>query len=230
MATILFPVMILVVLALAAVIGGVLRSGSADALSSRLVLRAYLHFASAATILVVAVGLISLFTAALTLPSGRQFSYVLGVPLQASATQSPGAPERASPDPELQRQDRARTDAQFNDDLIRGATVSFVGLLLWGMHAIGLQRVETEEERRQSWINRLHRLGLLAVFGVGSLAALPFAAYELLRYLVIDGNAVSHTPPGSSVALALVFVPIWCYELWHVVHTFGRPPTTIGPA
>ena len=223
--TILIPVVILVVvLAVAAVIGGMLRSGSTDVLSSRLVLRAYLHFASAATTLVVTVGLISLCTAALTIPAGRQFSYVLGVPSPASAAPSTGGPERAGRDPELQRQDRARTDAQFNDDLIRGVTVSFVGLLLWAVHAIGLRRVETEEERRQSWINRLHRLGLLAVFGVGSLVALPFAAYELLRYLV-GGDALSHTPPGSSVALALVLVPIWCYELWQVVHTFGGPPT-----
>jgi len=107
--------------------------------------------------------------------------------------------------------------------------VTIAGLLIWLVHTLGLRRVETREERTRSWLGRVHRFGLLALFGVSGLVALPFAAYELLRYVVIHGDALSHSPPGPSVAIALVLTPVWLYELLQVIRTVARPGS-ITPA
>jgi len=121
---------------------------------------------------------------------------------------------------EIRRQDEARAENQFKDDLVRGVTLSIVGLLIWGVHSVGLQGMETREERRRSWLSRLHRLALLAIFGAAGLIALPLATYQLARYVILGSADFNPTPPGSAVATAMVIVPIWLYELWQTLRVY----------
>jgi hypothetical protein len=211
-------VLIGIVVAAVATIG---RTGAAEALSGRLVLLGYLHFASVVSSLVIAFGLVSLVTAALTLPAGREFSYSIGIPRPAAVARPPGVP--APPEgaeEEIRRQNEARAETQFRDDLVRGVTLTVVGLLIWALHSAGLRALETATERRGSWLSRLHRLVLLAVFGAAGLVALPLATYELARYVILGREDFNPTPPGNAVATAVVIVPIWLYELWQTIRLY----------
>lgn len=223
--SILVPVTIVVLLGvLAAAMLAVMRMGIPEALSGRFALRGYLHLASVVSSLVIAFGLVSLVTAGVTLPAGRGFSYQVTGPRQAISP-----PERFGRDPEeMRHQLEERAEAQFKDDVVRGLALTSVGLLLWGLHTAGLRITENADERRHSWLNRLHRLGLLAIFGASGLIALPLGTYELARYYVVGSVVEFHTQPGSSVAIAIVFVPIWLYELWHVLRVYRQPGDTIG--
>ncbi len=207
-----------------AAVATVARTGSAEALTGRVALLGYLHFASAVSTLVIAVGLVSLVTAALTVPAGRDFSYRIAVPRPPPVARPAGVP--APPgvsEEEIRRQNEVQAENQRKDDLVRGLTLGLVGLVIWGLHTLGLRALETPEERRHSALSRLHRLGLLAIFGAAGLVALPLAAYELARYVVLGSDDFDPGRPGNAVATAVVVLPIWLYELWQTLRVYRRP-------
>jgi hypothetical protein len=194
-----------------------------ETMSFRAVLRFYLRMAYLVSLVVFLVGATGLLTAGFGAAFGKDFSYTpynnaYPVPLQKTCPPGvTGCTDTVIPQPRDTRQE---------DDLIRGVSLLVAGLLLGGGHRYAQLAMETPEERRTSWLARAENLIGTIGFGLVALIAIPYAAYAVLRFLVL-GNAQNITsgtvdPPGGALATAIVFAPAWLYYLFHLTRQARR--------
>ena len=203
-----------------------------ESITSRGLLRAYLRFAYLISLVIFLVGATFTLTAAFGSVFGRDFSYSRQVqpgphggcapPPYAPYGSPPSCVDTATPKPP--------PDNRQADDLIRGLSLLVAGLVIGSGHRVGQLALESASERRDSGLARVERL--LATFGFGLvvLVAVPTAAYQVLRLVVLgaqaDPNSGPPNPPGAALATALVFLVAWGYYLSILVRQRGNPAAT----
>lgn len=133
----------------------------------------------------------------------------------------------ATPTPEqveeqTQRQ-RQAIEQQYRSDLLQGATMTIVGALLWPLHTWGRRRLIRAGNGWTTFLARTHLTVLLVLFGVVGLISLPTGIYQFLQFFLVPVDEFqSRQPPGESVALAIVFVPLWLISLVIAVREMRR--------
>ena len=123
------------------------------------------------------------------------------------------------PVPEEEREvNRRQVERQYQDDLIQGGTLVVAGGLIWAFHLYGRRRGEVSEEASQEFFHKSYLTVLLVIFSIVGIIVLPMAAYELLRFFILQPDEFSaRQPPGATVGMALVFVPGWVAALLRVI-------------
>lgn len=221
MVSVLAPLLILaalvVLIAVGVFVAGRLRSGEAVAVSPRMILLAYLYVMSLAGLLTGAVGLSTGLKVGLAVPLGVEFSYyrpvapAIPVPAPNGQTKPVSPVDTARAQAELERQRR--------QDVIQAATAIVVGLAVFVTHTLGRRRVGPSLPAIDGLLRRGDTTLLLAVFGIGGLISLIMGIQDLLQFWLLPAvDEFSYrSPPGSSVATAIVFVPLWLYYLQALV-------------
>ena len=125
-------------------------------------------------------------------------------------------------------------DTKKQDDLIRGLSLMFSGLIIGAGHRFGQWAIETPAERHDSGLARMEVLVCTVAFGLVTIIVLPVAAYSVLHHAILGNqlNSSGGTPdaPGIPLATAVVFLPAWLYYLWSFVRRARRPGATPAPA
>jgi len=221
MVSVLAPLLILaalvVLIAVGVFVAGRLRSGEAVSVSPRMVLLAYLYVMSLAGLLTGAVGLSTGLKVALAVPFGTEFSYYRPVAPAIPAPAPNGQSKPVSPVDTARAQ--AELERQRRQDVIQAATAIGVGLVAFATHTIGRRRVGSSLPAIDGLLRRAYTTLLLAIFGIGGLISFIMGLQELLQFWLLPAvDEFSYrSPPGSSVATAIVFVPLWLYYLQALV-------------
>ncbi|MFN2465282.1 MAG: hypothetical protein ABR598_03345 [Candidatus Dormibacteria bacterium] len=216
-----------------------------DAFTSRNMLRVYLRLAYMASLVVFLVGAVYTLTAGFAVAFGHDFSYYPN----AIAANPCGPIPPSGGDPTAYKNCTSRygsggapifagpPDTRQQDDLIRGLSLMFTGLILGAGHRLGQRASETLEERHNSGLARTEAALGTVGFGLVTIIALPIGAYSVMHHLILGNQVTSSGPdmPGQSLAVALVFTPAWLYYLYGFV-TRGRSrpavaatPTEVAP-
>lgn len=195
------------------------RSGEPLGLSFRTILVGYFHLMSIVAVLLLATGLTTLLKAGLSEVFGREFSYwIPRVVVAKPVPPQPGAPRPVEPAPEQLEEQRQRElrriEQQVREDLIQGGTLALVGAIFWPLHAWGRRRIVPADNAWLAFFARAHLTILLLLFSLIGIISLATGLYQLLRFALLPTTEdLSPQPPGESVALALVFVPLWLFFL-----------------
>jgi len=219
----------LFIIGLAAVIGAVvyvvlrLRSGDPFLISLGFLLRVYLYLASLISLLVMMSGLAGLANAGLSQAFGDEFSYR---PENISRPVPPREPgeERVPPTEEETRQQREEGLARaVRRGVIDGVSTTLAAGLLFAAHWGGRRALESPEDRRRGYLNRIYVFLLLVIFGVGTIVSLPQAIVQSITFATESGSEeLFRQSPGSNLATALVFIPFWLYYLATVLQQVRR--------
>ena len=223
---------VLVVLVLAAVIGGVVffvyyaaraRSGETESLPLRLLLRVYLYLLSIIGVALLVAGLAGLVQAGLGAAVNEEFSYrAEGGTASRSLLSAAGL---GIPQPEQSGVEREEAlERALDEGILRGISVTLVGVVVLGLHVWGRWRLERENERSGT-LNRVYLVLLLVILSVVAVTTLPSAIFDTLRYSILDSNTAEVTP-GGRLAIAMVTVPVWAYYLYATLRALRREETT----
>jgi hypothetical protein len=216
-----FMVILLVLVALVAAIGGAVylvlrvRAGERIAFPSRLLFHLYLYVISLISLITLVAGLSNLVQAGLGAALGKEFSYTPNyIAAQFRSSPEPVKGEPAIVDPKADEELRQKgLDRAFKEGILNGLSLSIVGAAVLALHTWGRRQLETEEERR-GIPHRVYLILLLVLFGVITLITLPSAIYEALRYYLLDTVKQDYgNRPGEALASAIVALPVWAYYL-----------------
>jgi hypothetical protein len=155
---------------------------------------------------------------------GREFSYF------APSVYRPVDPLEAKPSQQTLEEQRTRRERElarnYREGLLNGTVGAALGGLFFLAHWIGRRVLESEEERRGGFLNRTYIFLLLAIFGIGTILALPSALVSSLNFIIIPPEETDfRQPPGPALATGLVFVPFWLYYLVTVLRQARRRET-----
>ncbi len=221
---------VLVLLGFVAAVGGVvylvlhLRSGERFSFSMRLLFRLYLYVISLISLVILVVGAATLVQAGLGAALGKEFSYFPiyaggvafpeQIPLEPDGRATEEAVDEAARQAEEQEQQRERgLDRALQEGILNGISLTLVGAAVWGLHACGRRRLETEDER-QGVLSRGYLILLLVIFGVITLVTLPSAIFQTSRYFILEPlDGFSRDRPGGTLAAAIASLPVWAYYL-----------------
>lgn len=193
-----------------------MRTGQPVGFTFRTVVLAYFSMMSIAGFLVLAAGLTSGVKAGLSDALGREFSYFAPPKLRPAPMEGPGGRggELRPISEEEQARSQRQVERQYQEDWIQAGSLVAVGGLLWALHLWGRRKAESLEEVSSLFFRRASTTMLLAIAGIVGIISLPTGIYELLRYLLLPPDEYfSRQPPGGTLAMALVFVPIWMFYL-----------------
>ncbi|MFH1487187.1 MAG: DUF5671 domain-containing protein [Chloroflexota bacterium] len=219
--SILVPTGLLTVIALVVFLVSRVRAGGFQEISVRVLLTCYFYLVIVVSLIVTLAGFSTLVKAGLGSALGREFSYyrstvVKPLPPPPSPAGEPVRPAPEQPSEEEQRQRQQReVEASFRGDLLQGLSATVIGGLVWLVHVFGRRRFETDEERRESLLNRAYLFLLLAIFSVVGVISAAQGVYETLRFYLVESVEpyAFQSPPGDTLATAIVFVPVWVYYL-----------------
>ena len=127
--------------------------------------------------------------------------------------------------PEQEDQERG-LDRAFKEGLLNGISLTLVGALSLGLHALGRRRLKTKDEC-EGMLHRGYIILLLVIFGIIALFTLPSAIFDTLRYYILDttDEFSRGAHPGGSLATAIVSLPVWAYYLNLTVRLLRRQET-----
>ncbi len=186
-------------------------------LSPRGLIRAYLYLASLSGVIVFAIGLASLVTVLLAGIGGLEFAYGRS----AKPLLPPGAPERPFEFPDLEH--------RRNEDLIRGLTFVFFGVLFWGAHWLARRGIAGPLDATSTLRRSYLMLGTV-MFGLAAIFLLPTGVYQALTNALVPASPSQFRPGvGDWLAGGLAALPIWLLYLWLVVRDF-RAARTASPS
>ncbi|MDP9320947.1 MAG: DUF5671 domain-containing protein [Chloroflexota bacterium] len=208
--------------------------GGAD-LAPRGWLGLYLYLASLAGVLVFVVGVASLVNVAFAVTAGNDFTY--GHPPDISAFTPPACPPN-TPECEAIRarelavnprdQMLAQRDRRRGDDLVRGATFTVFGAVLWAAH--WLARRTFGADGGPSPFRRGYLMAGTVLFGLLTTVLLPWGIYQALAGAILPpapdqfSSGIADTLGGGLAAL-----PLWLIYLRLVVREL-RSPESSGSA
>lgn len=202
------------------------------------VLAAYAALVMLVSVFLVAAGLGALLKAGLAEAFGRDFSYdttpypqYREIPVEPAATPGEAAPgpaggEPATPSPSEPRQPERwvdPSDSAIRDDVATGITLTFVGAVLFAIHAtmaVALRRRGAQGERV---IARAYNLLGLATATIGFLALAAMALNDIVRRYLVEGGEVESWQvrhPGEHLGFAIVFLPTALWFGWRVWQEF----------
>lgn len=201
-----------------------MRKGEPINLPLRGMFRLYIYILLLVSLILLSSGLGHLVRFGLASGLGYEFSYTphyIDID-RDHLSDSGGKPALLTDEEEDQRREEGLSLA-YKEGLIEGISYSIIGGVLWIAHAYGRRKLETVEERTASLLNRLYLILLLLIFGIATLASLPSAAFEAVRYLVMghDGSYRDQAP-GGELATAIVSLPIWLAYLRGVILSLRR--------
>ncbi len=225
--TVLFPVAILALLVMLAVV--FFQRRDAIDLSPRGLLRTYLYLASLAGIITLAIGLASLANYGLAAAFGSEVIYG-GSPIAkpAIARCPPGATgcvETGTPaDLELQRQQQLRLeqeqrDRQRSEDLLRGLTFTAFGALVWGAHWAARRGLDADEGA--SGLRRAYLMLGTVTFGLATVIMLPTGLYQALATAILPADEFTYRQAADSLGGGIACLPIWLLFLTLLRHDFS---------
>lgn len=181
-----------------------------DVLAAGVLLRFYLYIASFVTLVVLVSGLTFLLTGLFSLGS-LDFSYQHF----ARPVPPPGFAEKAQPADEsrFEQQQLERQRDQQSTDLVRGATLTVMGGLLFSVHA-ALRRRQPAEAAAEANFRRGFLVVGLVTFGLVGLVALPVGVYQTLKFLLVPPlQTQARVAPGNTLATGIILTPLWVYYL-----------------
>ncbi|MBI2908151.1 MAG: hypothetical protein HYX92_10930 [Chloroflexi bacterium] len=230
LAPILVPTGLLIVAALIIYLVSRLRVGGLQEISVRSLLVFYFYLVTVVSLIVTLVGVSVLVKAGLGAVLGPTFSYYRP-PLVKPAVPPPalnGRPVPPMPPQPMEEEQRMRQQREIENnlrsDLLQGGTAAFIGGLVWLAHVYGRRRIETDEERRESMLNRAYLFLVLAVSSIVGIISAAQGIYETLRFYLIQplDQYAYQAPPGGMLATAIVFVPVWAYYLSTLAREWRR--------
>lgn len=177
-----------------------------------------------AALLASAVGAAQVLAPVLSAAFGRDFTY--DTTSRIGPPTAPASDGSAVPAVPLTSQ----AEDQYRNDLANGVAILVVGLLLLGALAAG--RHYLQKHRPESSL--FQRTCLLLILVSTSLVApisLAIALTQLLRRYVLLPVGPTATPahPGSALATAIIFVPMWCWFLFRVLRENDERPAEAVP-
>jgi hypothetical protein len=112
----------------------------------------------------------------------------------------------------------AYNDWPIANDVTLGVTVMGTGAVICLLHVFGKKALESKEGKATPLLKRVYLFFMLSVFSIGGLVSLPLAIYEMASYYVEPVEEyMYHSDPSSSIAAAVVIVPLWVYYLMRVM-------------
>jgi hypothetical protein len=112
----------------------------------------------------------------------------------------------------------AYNDRPISNDVTLGVTLLVTGAVICLLHVLGKKALEAKEGNAPRLLKRVYLFFMLSIFSVGGLVSLPMAIYEMANYYVQHGGEHMYwNDPSSSMAAAVVIVPLWCYYLVRVM-------------
>ena len=183
-----------------------------DPLQRRFLPRFYAYAMLFISSLILLIGGGLLLKAALSYPLGREFSY-RGQPIYADV--EPYAFEGI----EYREEERLR-------DLLNGGASVVMGGLFLAIHWALRNRVENQEERPLSFLNRAYLMVSGVVYGGLSLVLLPMGLYQLIEFYFVPRGDPEQTfwgwpVPGDTLGYALVALVLWLWILPQLFKSLG---------
>jgi len=182
-------------------------------------LRGYLYVASLAAVIVFAAGVAGLIAYVLSAAVGLDFVYGGSYPQPAIAP-APCPPDVVCPPGRVvfyPENDYRRF--QQNQDLIRGVTFVIFGAIFWGAHWLARRALAPRDERT-SGLYRAYLMVGTVIFGIATIALVPFGIYQALSFLIgAQGQGVFVPGVGETLPGGLAALPIWLVYLWLVLQT-----------
>lgn len=173
----------------------------------------------AAALLTAATGFARLLAPLFSDAFGRDFTYATAVgpfepPPAPPGSIAPSPPAPSAPQQAAQEQQRLQAENAYRDDLVYGATMLVVGLLVVGVLQAG-RWVLRRQQAEVPLFGEAFLLLLLITTTIVGLTALIAAVAELLRrYVVVPvGPGVQPPHPGAALATAIAFLPLWGWFL-----------------
>jgi len=190
-----------------------------EALQGRFLLRFYAYAMLFISSLILLIGGGLLLKAALSYPLGMEFSYRA----QPIYTEVEPGTVQWKPLPfegiEYREEERLR-------DLINGGASVVMGGLFLALHWALRNRVESQEERPHSFLNRAYLMVSGVVYGGLSLVLLPMGLYQLIEFYFVPRGDPEQTIwswpiPGDTLGYALVALVLWLWILPRLFKSLG---------
>ena len=105
-------------------------------------------------------------------------------------------------------------ETMFKDDIVLGITLVIIGAVVGGIHFLGMRLAAARDQAHAAIVERTYDIAMLVVGTAVGLTSVIMLINDLLRrYVVTDANRpVEQLPhPGSPLAFAVFFLPIWVY-------------------
>jgi hypothetical protein len=222
------------------------RGGDGLDFAPRNLLRLYLHIASLAGIIILAIGLSGILNAGLAAALGTGFVYgsnsfpVPAIAQPCPPNIPPGSPECKGIPPDFAERQARELERRRGDDLIRGITFAVFGALFWGAHWAARRSVVGPDEPLSGMRRGYLMLGTV-IFGLSTVVLLPMGIYQALSFLILPAaDGVYRPGAGESLSGGLVTLPIWIIYLSLVVRElrgqsgnqryYGGGPTPGAPS
>jgi uncharacterized protein DUF5671 len=182
-------------------------------------LRAYLYVASLAAVIVFAAGVAGLIAYVLGAALGVDFVYGGPVPQPAIAPAPPCPPDAVCPPVSVFRPVDDFRRFQQSQDLIRGITFVMFGAIFWGAHWLARRALAPRDERA-SGLYRAYLMVGTVIFGIATIALVPFGIFQGLSFLIGPNQPGGYRPGvGDALPGGLAALPIWLVYLWLVLRT-----------
>jgi hypothetical protein len=112
----------------------------------------------------------------------------------------------------------AFNDWPIAEDVTLGITVMGTGAVICLLHVLGKKALEKKEGKATPLLKRVYLFFMLSIFSIGGITSLPTAIYQIAHYYVEHVEEyMYHSDPSSSIAAAVVIVPLWVYYLMRVM-------------
>jgi hypothetical protein len=111
----------------------------------------------------------------------------------------------------------AYNDWSIAHDVTLGVTVMLTGAIICVLHVLGKKALERKEGKATPLLKRVYLFFMLSIFSLGGLVSLPLAIYEIANHYVEHKEYMFYSDPSSSIAAAVVIVPLWVYYLMRVL-------------
>jgi hypothetical protein len=181
-------------------------------------LRAYLYVASLAAVIVFAAGLAGLIGYVLGAALGLDFVYGGPIPQPAIAP-APCPPDAVCPPVQVFFPENDYRRFQQSQDLIRGVTFVLFGAIFWGAHWLARRALAPRDELA-SGLYRAYLMVGTVIFGIATIALVPFGIFQALSYLIGAAQPGAYRPgAGDALPGGLAALPIWLVYLWLVLRT-----------
>ena len=200
--------------------------------SLRGLLRVYLYLASLAGVIVLSVGVGGIL--AFVLASGFGLDVIYGgqppQPVPAIPACPPGQPNCTPPPfftPPPRPDDRMRRQSE---DLVRGVTFVVFGLIFWGAHWAARRGLVGADERASGLYRAYLMLGTV-IFGVATIALLPYGIYQALSFALVPAQqGIFRQGAGDALSGGLAALPLWLLYLWLVMRALRGTAGAAGSA
>jgi hypothetical protein len=180
-------------------------------------LRAYLYVASLAAVIVFAAGLAGLIAYVLAAAVGPDFVYGGTIPRPAIAPALPCPPNTLCPPVSVYYPETDYRRFQQSQDLIRGATFVLFSAIFWGVHWFA-RRALVRPDERASGLYRAYLMVGTVIFGIATIALVPFGIYQGLSFFIGSQQSGGFRPGvGETLPGGLAALPLWLVYLWLVL-------------